>query len=69
VRRNTSILKDIGSTGALSDENEAQLGKVVDDFVATFLRSEGTELHTDSSISDGEDVDVEQEQIVAKKKK
>jgi F-type H+-transporting ATPase subunit alpha len=69
MRRNTSILKDIGSTGALSDENEAKLGEVIDDFVATFLRSEGTELHTDSSISDGGDVDVEQEQIVAKKKK
>jgi len=69
VGRNTSILKDIASTGALSDENEAKLGTVVDDFVSTFLRSEGTELHTASSVADGEDVDVQQEQIVAKKKK
>ncbi|MFO7244428.1 MAG: F0F1 ATP synthase subunit alpha, partial [Actinomycetes bacterium] len=69
VRRNTSILTDIASSGQLSDEVEAQLEKTVDDFVSTFLRSEGTELHTDSSIAGGGDVDVEQEQIVAKKKK
>src|SRR6187431_2512130 len=67
LRRNTSILKDIGSTGALSDENEAKLATAVDDFLSTFLASQGTELHTDTSISDGADVQVEQEQIVAQR--
>src|SRR5690554_727656 len=69
LRRNTSVLTEISSSGNLTDEVEAQLEKTVDDFVSTFLRSEGTELHTDSSIAGGGDVDVEQEQIVAKKKK
>ncbi len=69
LRRHTSILKDIAKTGALSDENEAELNTQVDSFVSTFLSSVGTELHTDSSVADGESVDVEQEQIVAKKKK
>src|SRR6188508_2163784 len=35
LRLNTSILKDIGSTGALSDENEAKLATAVDDFLST----------------------------------
>ncbi len=69
LRRHTSILTDISSTGALSDDNEVELNKQVDSFVSTFLASVGTELHTDSSVADGESVDVEQEQIVAKKKK
>jgi len=69
LRSRTSILTDIATTGALSDENEAQLHTVVDSFVSTFLASENTELHTTSSVADGETVDVEQEQIVAKKKK
>jgi F-type H+-transporting ATPase subunit alpha len=69
LRRNTKILSDISSTGVLSDENEAKLNTEVDSFVSTFLSSVGTELHTDSSVADGESVAVEQEQIVAKKKK
>jgi len=69
LRRNTSILTDIASTGQMSDENEASLESHVDDFLSTFLSTEGTELHTDSDVADGQDVDVEQERIVTGKKK
>ncbi len=68
LARNTTILDDITSTGVMSDENEALLGKHVDDYVSTFLQSENAELTTETSISDGAEVDVQQEQIVAKKK-
>ena len=69
LRRNTTVLTDIADTGKLSDETEAALETAVDDYLSTFLASEGTELSTTTSVADGEDVDVEQEQIVAKKKK
>jgi len=69
LRRNTSILDDIATTGQLSDENEAALGTHVDDYVSTFLESENTALTTHSTVDDGESVAVEQEQIVAEKKK
>jgi F-type H+-transporting ATPase subunit alpha len=68
LRRNTSVLTDIASSGKLEDDTQAALETAVDDYVSTFLATEGTELSTDSSIADGEDVDVEQETIVAKKK-
>jgi F-type H+-transporting ATPase subunit alpha len=69
LRRNTSILDDIATTGQLSDENEAALSTHVDDYVSTFLESENTALTTHSTVDDGESVAVEQEQIVAEKKK
>ncbi|MFW2513198.1 F0F1 ATP synthase subunit alpha [Demequina sp. SO4-13] len=69
LRRNTSVLTDIAESGKMSDDNEAELETAIDDYLSTFLASEGTELTTDSSTASGEDVEVEQEQIVAKKKK
>jgi F-type H+/Na+-transporting ATPase subunit alpha len=69
LRRNTSILTDIASTGKLSDEVEAELGKHVDDYVSTFLAGEGVELTTASSIQGAAVAEVEQEQIVTSKKK
>jgi len=69
LKRNTSVLKDIASSGKLEAKTEAALEKAVDDYVSTFLESEGAELSTDSSTSDGADVDVEQAQIVTTKKK
>src|SRR5690554_6192361 len=69
LRRSTSVLTDIAETGQLSSDTEAALESAVDDYLSTFLESEGTELSTTTSVADGEDVSVEQEQIVAKKKK
>ncbi|WP_062386364.1 F0F1 ATP synthase subunit alpha [Demequina iriomotensis] len=68
LRRHTSILDDIATTGQLSDDNESALHTHVDDFVSTFLQGEGVALTTDSTVDDGEGVDVEQERIVAEKK-
>ncbi|WP_062467114.1 F0F1 ATP synthase subunit alpha [Demequina maris] len=68
LRRNTSILDDIASTGKLSDETAAALEKNVDDYVSTFLEGESVNLTTDSTVDDGEAVAVEQERIVAEKK-
>src|SRR5690554_160253 len=69
LRRNTSVLTEISSSGNLTKETEAALEAAVDDYVSTFLASEGTELTTTSTVDDGQDVDVDQEKIVAKKKK
>lgn len=62
------VLTDIASSGKLEDDTQAALETAVDDYVSTFLATEGTELSTDSSIADGEDVEVEQETIVTKKR-
>ena len=69
LRRNTSILTDIASSGVLSKEVEAELEANVDDYVSTFLAGTGTELSTASTIEGGGDAEVEQEQIVTGKKK
>ena len=69
LRRNTSILTDIATSGVLSKEVEAELESNVDDYVSTFLAGEGVELSTASTIEGGGDVEVEQEQIVTAKKK
>ena len=69
LRRNTSILTDIATSGVLSKEVEADLDANVDDYVSTFLSGEGVELSTASTIEGGGDVEVEQEQIVTAKKK
>src|SRR6188768_2193991 len=69
LRRNTSILKDIATTGLLSKENESALETHVDDYVSTFLAGQGTGLSTTSTIEGGGDAEVEVEQIVTQKKK
>ncbi len=69
LRRNTKVLDTIAKTGQLSSEVEEELNKHVDDYVSTFLASEGAELGTTSTIEGGGDAEVEQEQIVTKKKK
>ncbi|WP_084038204.1 F0F1 ATP synthase subunit alpha [Demequina sp. NBRC 110053] len=69
LRRSTSVLTDIAESGKLTDETEAALESAVDDYLSTFLASEGAELTTDAAIEGGGDAESEQEQIVAKKKK
>ena len=69
LRRSTSVLDDIRDSGKLTDETTESLEAAVDDYLSTFLASEGTELTTDASIEGGGDAESEQEQIVAKKKK
>ncbi|WP_062380219.1 F0F1 ATP synthase subunit alpha [Demequina pelophila] len=68
LRANTTVLKSIGESGQLSDEVAAELERHVDDYVSTFLESDTT-LTTDSTVDDGEAVEVEQEKIVTAKKK
>jgi F-type H+-transporting ATPase subunit alpha len=69
LRRNSTVLGRIASSGKLEPEVEAELSTAVDDYLSTFLESQDSELSTTSSVADGADVDVEQEQIVAKKRK
>ena len=69
LRRNTSVLTDIASSGVLSKETEAELEKNVDDYVSTFLAGDGVELTTAASIEGGGEAEIEQEQIVKQKKK
>ena len=69
LRRSTSVLTDIAGSGKLEPETESSLESAVDDYLSTFLASEGTELHTDAAIEGGGEAESEQEQIVAKKKK
>jgi F-type H+-transporting ATPase subunit alpha len=68
LRRHTKVLTDIAGSGKLEEDTEKALETAVDDFVSTFLSTEGTELSTTSSVADGGDVNVSQEQIVAKKR-
>jgi F-type H+-transporting ATPase subunit alpha len=68
LRRNTKVLQKIATTGLLSDELEAELGKQVDEYLATFTATQGTELTTTQSVADGRTADVAQEQIIRKKK-
>jgi F-type H+-transporting ATPase subunit alpha len=68
LRRNTKVLQKIAMTGLLSDELEAELGKQVDGYLATFTATQGTELSTTQSVADGRTADVAQEQIIKKKK-
>lgn len=69
LRRNTSILTDIASTGVLSADVESELDKHVDDYVSTFLAGEGVELTTEAAIEGAAVAEIEQEQIVTGKKK
>lgn len=66
VRRNTSILDTLKSSGKLEDDTKAELEKVVDAFVLEFQASGGQSLgapgHEEHDAADHEDVG--QEQIV-----
>ncbi len=68
LRRNTKVLQKIATTGLLSDEVEAELAKQVDEYLATFTATLGTELSTTQSVADGRTADVAQEKIIRKKK-
>jgi len=68
LRRNTKVLQKIATTGLLSDEVEAELAKHVDEYLATFTATLGTELSTTQSVADGRTADVAQEKIIRKKK-
>ena len=65
LRRKTDVLPSILESGKLEPETEEALGAAVDDFRGGFQRGDGTALV--GGDVDG-DVDVEQEQIVVKKK-
>jgi F-type H+-transporting ATPase subunit alpha len=69
LRRNTKILDQIAATGLLPDDLEAELDAAVDDYLSTFTGRQGSELTTESTVADGEDVEVEQEKIVRRKKR
>ena len=68
MRRNTKVLEEIADSGLLTDETEAKLSTFVDDYLSTFVETENAALTTKSTLGDGVDVDVEQEQISARKK-
>ncbi len=67
LRRNTSVLTTIASTGLLTPETEAELEKAVDAFRIGFLIFDGTPLVGSGEAETGP-VEVEQEQIVRQKK-
>ncbi|MFD6139046.1 F0F1 ATP synthase subunit alpha [Promicromonospora sp. NPDC060271] len=66
LRRKTDVLETILKSGKLESDTEEALGAAVDDFRAGFQKSDGTPL-VGGSTEDGP-VDVEQAQIVVKKK-
>lgn len=66
LRRKTDVLETILKTGKLESDTEEALSAAVDDFRAGFQKSDGTPL-VGGSTEDGP-VDVEQAQIVVKKK-
>ncbi|MCF4120183.1 F0F1 ATP synthase subunit alpha [Antribacter sp. KLBMP9083] len=65
LRRKTDVLTVIAETGKLDDETEAALAAGVEEVRAGFVKSDATPLV--GGVVEGE-VDVEQEQIVVKKK-
>lgn len=65
LRRKTDVLPTILETGKLEADTEEALGAAVDDFRAGFQRGDGTALVGGDVEGD---VDVQQEQIVVKKK-
>jgi F-type H+-transporting ATPase subunit alpha len=67
LRRNTTVLTTIASTGLLEPETEAELDAAVDEFRAGFLTFDGTPL-VGGPEGEGEPVEVEQEQIVKQKR-
>ncbi|MCL2092388.1 MAG: F0F1 ATP synthase subunit alpha [Micrococcales bacterium] len=65
LRRNTDVLSQIADSGKLESQTEEALSAAVDDFREGFITFDGHALlHGD----DGEDVEIEQEQIVRQKK-
>jgi F-type H+/Na+-transporting ATPase subunit alpha len=66
LRRNSDVLTTIASTGKLEEATEQALAEAVKTFRNGFLKHDGTPLV--GSESDGDEVDVEQEQIVRQKK-
>jgi F-type H+-transporting ATPase subunit alpha len=66
LRRKTDVLSTILESGKLESDTEEALSAAVDDFRAGFQKSDGSALVGGST--DDEDVDVEQAQIVVKKK-
>ena len=66
LRRNTDVLSVIADTGKLGDDTEQALGDAVKTVREGFLKFDGDPLV--GGEADGEDVDVEQEQIVRQKK-
>jgi F-type H+-transporting ATPase subunit alpha len=67
LRRHTEVLTTIATTGKLEDDTEAALAAGVDEFRGTFLLSGGTPLIVGLGASSAP-VEVEQEQIVRRKK-
>ncbi|MCL2454020.1 MAG: F0F1 ATP synthase subunit alpha [Micrococcales bacterium] len=65
LRRNTSVLATIDDTGKLEQDTEEALSRAVDEFRESFLTFDG---HSLAGGDDGEDVEIEQEQIVRQKK-
>ncbi|HWJ83775.1 MAG TPA: F0F1 ATP synthase subunit alpha, partial [Cellulomonas sp.] len=63
---NTDVLTTIASTGKLEKDTEDALAAAVETFRQGFLKFDGSPLV--GGEADGEDVDVEQEQIVRQKK-
>lgn len=66
LRRKTDVLSTILESGKLESDTEEALSAAVDDFRAGFQKGDGTALVGGGT--DDEDVDVEQAQIVVKKK-
>jgi F-type H+-transporting ATPase subunit alpha len=67
LRRHTEVLTTIATTGKLEDDTEAALAAGVDEFRGTFLLRGGTPLIVGLGASSAP-VEVEQEQIVRRKK-
>ncbi|SDS30669.1 F0F1 ATP synthase subunit alpha [Paraoerskovia marina] len=66
LRRSTSVLTDIASTGKLEDSTTEALVASIDEFRQGFLKADGSPLI--GGDADDESVQVEQEQIVRQKK-
>ncbi|MPV48917.1 MULTISPECIES: F0F1 ATP synthase subunit alpha [unclassified Pseudactinotalea] len=68
-RRNTDVIDVLASTGKLDDDTRAKLESGVEKFKSTFLTSDGSGVSGgDAPAGDGEDVDIDQEQIVKQKR-
>ncbi len=67
VRRSSDVLGTIGASGKLDDASVASLETLVGQFLTMFQTSDGTVL-VDEPEDDGEELHVEQEQIVRQKR-
>jgi F-type H+-transporting ATPase subunit alpha len=68
LRDTTTILTRIAESGELTVEVEAELDKITDDFLATFVQALVVSPGTTTSLVEGEGVKEMQEKIVKKKK-